>query len=52
MAIFKLDQKRRIWQEFLNDTWKFEQFFLGHSLSYILLRGAQYIAPGAKCIYF
>ena len=34
MAVFKLDPKRRIRQEFLNDTWKFERIFLGHGLSF------------------
>ncbi len=34
MAVFQLDPKRRIWQEFLHDTGKFEQFFLRHGLSF------------------
>jgi hypothetical protein len=35
MAVFQLDPKRRIWQKFFYDTWEFEQFFLGHVISYI-----------------
>ena len=33
MAVFQLDPKRRIRQEFLNDTGKFERIFLGHAVS-------------------
>jgi len=35
MAVFQLDPKRRVWQKFFHDTWEFEQFFLGHVISYI-----------------
>jgi hypothetical protein len=35
MAVFQLDPKCRVWQEFLNDAGKFEQFFLGHGLSLV-----------------
>jgi len=35
MAILKLDPKRRIGQEFLYDTGKFERIFLGHGLSFV-----------------
>jgi hypothetical protein len=37
MAVFQLDPKRRIGQEFLHDTGKFERIFLGHVLSIIAL---------------
>jgi hypothetical protein len=33
MAVFQLDPKRRVRQEFLHDTGKFERIFLGHGLS-------------------
>jgi hypothetical protein len=33
MAVFKLDPERRVRQEFLHDTGKFERIFLGHGLS-------------------
>jgi hypothetical protein len=35
MAVFQLDPKRRVWQKFFHDTWEFEQFFLGHVISYV-----------------
>jgi hypothetical protein len=35
MAILKLDPKRRIRQEFLHDTGKFERIFLGHDFSIV-----------------
>jgi hypothetical protein len=38
MAVFQLDPKRRIRQEFPHNTGKFEQFFLGHGFSYMDLR--------------
>jgi hypothetical protein len=34
MAILKLNPKRRIWQEFFDDTGEFENIFLGHVISY------------------
>ena len=37
MAVFQLDPKRRIGQEFLHDTGKFERIFLGHVVSIIVL---------------
>ena len=38
MAVLKLDPECRVRQEFLHDTGKFEQFFLGHVLSITKVR--------------
>src|SRR6056297_3385039 len=35
MAVFQLDPKCRVRQEFLHDTGKFERIFLGHGFSFI-----------------
>lgn len=37
MAVFQLDPKRRIGQEFLHDTGKFERIFLGHVISIMMV---------------
>ena len=45
MAILKFDPKRRIRQEFLHDTGEFENIFLGHVVSIIILTTHMWTAP-------